>query len=66
MTSEERSRLGRAWNEMGLAEHASVAAFSRFVLHLMGLGAPPDLLLDAIQAMKDEGKKRGLASLCDG
>jgi hypothetical protein len=39
---------------MGLAEHASVAAFSRFVLHLMSLGAPPDLLLDTIQAMKDE------------
>lgn len=54
MTPEERERLGRAWIETGLAEHASVAAFARFVLHLMSLGAPPDLLLEAIRAMGDE------------
>lgn len=54
MNSEERARLGRAWIEMGLAEHASVAAFSRFVLHLLSLGAPPDLVLGAIRAMEDE------------
>lgn len=54
MTSEERERLGRAWIETGLAEHASVAAFARFVLHLMSLGAPPDMLLEAIRAMEDE------------
>ncbi len=39
---------------MGLDEHASVASFARFVLHLMKLGAPPDLLLEAIRAMEDE------------
>lgn len=54
MTSEERAQLGRAWIEMGLAEHASVGAFSRFVLHLLSLGSPPDLLLGAIRAMEDE------------
>lgn len=54
MTSEEHARVGRAWLEMGLAEHASVAAFSRFVLHLLSLGAPPELLLAAIRAMEDE------------
>src|SRR4051812_25046287 len=48
---------------MGLGEHASVAAFARFVLHLLSLGAPPELLLDAIQAMKDEVQH---ARLCFG
>jgi hypothetical protein len=63
MTSEDRARVGRAWLEMGIGEHASVAAFARFILHLMSLGAPPDLLLDAIQAMKDEVQH---ARLCFG
>jgi len=52
--SEHREQLGRLWLETALGEHASVAAFARFVLHLLSLGAPPELLLDAIQAMKDE------------
>lgn len=51
---DERARLARIWTETGLREHASVAAFARFVLHLISLGSPPDLLLDAIQAMEDE------------
>lgn len=54
MTPEESTRLGRAWLEMGLGEHASVAAFARFVLHLLRLGAPPELLRGAIRAMDDE------------
>lgn len=54
MNSEDRARLGQVWIETGLAEHASVAAFARFVLHLLSLAAPPDLVLDAIQAMEDE------------
>ena len=54
MNSTDRARLGRIWIETGLGEHASVAAFARFVLHLLSLGTPPDLLLDAIQAMEDE------------
>jgi len=52
--SAHREQLGRLWLETALGEHASVAAFARFVLHLLSLGAPPELLLDAIQAMKDE------------
>ncbi|WFU25151.1 hypothetical protein QA649_02580 [Bradyrhizobium sp. CB1717] len=43
-----------AWTKAGLGEHASIAAFARFVLQLLGLGAPPDLVRDAIRAMADE------------
>jgi hypothetical protein len=48
---------------MGLGEHASVAAFARFVLHLMTLAAPPDLIRAAIRAMDDEVEH---ARLCFG
>lgn len=48
---------------VGLAEHASVAAFARLVLHLMSLGAPPALLQDAARAMSDEIEH---ARLCFG
>jgi hypothetical protein len=54
VNSKDRARLGRIWIETGRGEHASVAAFARFVLHLMSLGSPPDLLLDAIRAMEEE------------
>jgi hypothetical protein len=48
---------------MGLGEHASVAAFARFILHLLSLGAPPELLRAAIRAMDDEVEH---ARLCFG
>lgn len=35
-------------------EHASVAAFARFSLELLALGAPSDLVLEAARAMQDE------------
>jgi hypothetical protein len=54
MTPEQLRRLGREWIEMALGEHASVAAFARFVLDLLSLGAPSSLVLDAIHAMEDE------------
>jgi hypothetical protein len=49
-----RRALARYWADCGLAEHASVAAFARFALQLMGLGAPADLLADTTRAMSDE------------
>jgi len=49
-----RAEIARAWTEQALMEHASVAAFARFSLQLLSLGAPPRLLLDAAQAMADE------------
>lgn len=49
-----RERLARHWTRVGLMEHASVAAFARFALQLLALGAPPELLLDTQRALGDE------------
>lgn len=42
------------WLGVARMEHASVASFARFVNELMGFGAPPDLLADALAAAADE------------
>lgn len=42
-------------------EHASVAAFARFTMDLLQLGAPPVLLRDAARAIEDEVRH---ATLC--
>lgn len=44
----------RGWREQALMEHASVAAFARFSLQLLQLGAPADLVDAAAVAMQDE------------
>lgn len=49
-----RAEIARGWLEQALMEHASVAAFGRFALQLLSLGAPPDLVADAARAMQDE------------
>ncbi|EYF01649.1 ferritin-like domain-containing protein [Chondromyces apiculatus] len=54
MGDATRVALGQAWLEDALLEHASVASFARFALHLLALGAPPALVLGAQQAMGDE------------
>ena len=46
--------LAAYWVHIGAMEHASVASFARFTLHLMALGAPPELVLDAQRAGADE------------
>jgi hypothetical protein len=51
---ELRQRVARAWARVGQMEHASVAAFARFALQLLQLGAPPALIELATQAMGDE------------
>ncbi len=49
-----RARLAEHWALAGLLEHASIAAFARFSLELLALGAPPELVRDATSAMADE------------
>jgi hypothetical protein len=49
-----RAALAEHWSSSGLMEHASVAAFARFTLELLALGAPADLMRSAQQAMGDE------------
>lgn len=46
--------LARHWLLAARMEHASVAAFARFSLELLALGAPSDLLLESARAMQDE------------
>jgi hypothetical protein len=46
--------VARAWRDDARMEHASVASFARFTLHLLALGAPPDLVIDAQRAGIDE------------
>jgi hypothetical protein len=63
---DARQRLAAAWQHIGQMEHASVAAFARFALQLLSLGAPPDLVEGATRAMADETRHArqafGLAS----
>lgn len=46
--------LADYWQAVGLMEHASIAAFARFTLELMGQGAPPTLVEASTKAMADE------------
>ncbi len=56
-------RLAAEWARAGQMEHASVAAFARFTLQLLALGAPPGLVADAQAAALDELEH---ARLCFG
>jgi hypothetical protein len=57
----QRARLAERWTCIGLMEHASIAAFARFTLHLLALGAPPELVLAAEAAIADETTHAQLA-----
>jgi len=54
VSSAERARLAEEWTKVGLMEHASIAAFARFTLQLMSLGAPSDLVERSNAATSDE------------
>ncbi len=56
-----RARLAQHWTDAASMEHASVAAFARFVLQLLSLGAPADLVDEAQRAMHDETRHARLA-----
>ncbi|MCA9715887.1 MAG: ferritin-like domain-containing protein [Myxococcales bacterium] len=49
-----REALAAAWRHDGLMEHASVAAFSRFIMQLMAVAAPAWLVDESTQAIDDE------------
>jgi hypothetical protein len=49
-----RRELGGHWAHAGAMEHASIAAFARFALQLLSLGAPASLLEATQAAMADE------------
>lgn len=65
-----RPRLAAHWTQIGLYEHASVASFARWILQLLALGAPAELVAAAQRALADEVEHArlcfGLASLYQG
>lgn len=54
LSSGERTELAAHWCRLGQLEHASIAAFARFGLQLLALGAPATLVDATTQAMADE------------
>ncbi|MGH7434479.1 MAG: ferritin-like domain-containing protein, partial [Polyangiaceae bacterium] len=60
-TDSQRSRAAAHWAKVGAMEHASIAAFARFTLHLLSLGAPAELVTLSQQAMGDETEHARLA-----
>jgi hypothetical protein len=54
LTQAERFALAQHWTKLGQMEHASIAAFARFSLQLLALGAPPELVEACTQALADE------------
>ncbi|WP_437669131.1 ferritin-like domain-containing protein [Sorangium sp. So ce131] len=54
LSDTQRAALAAHWTRAALLEHASIAAFARFALQLLSLGAPPELVAAAQAAMGDE------------
>jgi hypothetical protein len=54
LTATERHALAEHWTHLGRMEHASIAAFARFSLQLLSLGAPADLVEACTRALADE------------
>lgn len=54
LDARTRAALAAHWSEEALTEHASIASFSRFLLELLGLGAPLHLVQRAERALADE------------
>lgn len=56
LSDQDRKAHCERWIDIGLMEHASIAAFARSTMQLMSVGAPADLINKTIQAMMDETK----------
>jgi len=54
LSSELRELVAASWLEDARLEHASIASFARFVLDLLALGAPAELVEAAQRALADE------------
>ena len=56
-----RAALADVWTKDGLAEHASIASFARFVLQCLAVGAPADIVEGAQRACADETEHARIA-----
>jgi hypothetical protein len=61
LSPSERRSLADHWTRVAQMEHASIAAFARFTLQLLALGAPSELVVASNQAMSDETEHARLA-----
>jgi hypothetical protein len=61
LDAHEARLLADQWTQIGLMEHASIAAFARFAMQLLALGAPPTLVSEATEAMADETRHTAIA-----
>lgn len=61
MDEQTRTALAERWTAIALMEHASIAAFARFTLQLLSVGAPAELVRDAASAMADETRHAQIA-----
>jgi hypothetical protein len=61
LSVDERAARAARWSRVGQMEHASIAAFARFSMQLLALGAPPELVSDSARAMADETRHAELA-----
>jgi hypothetical protein len=61
LDARTRARLAQVWLADALEEHASVAAFARFTMLLLSVGAPPELAVLSQRASIDEVRH---AELC--
>jgi hypothetical protein len=51
---QTRALLAESWLRDALEEHASIAAFARFTMNLLSVGAPPELVTLSQRASLDE------------
>lgn len=61
VSETERLELCDHWTQVGLMEHASIAAFARFGMQLLGLGAPLELIERSNAAQVDETRHARVA-----
>jgi hypothetical protein len=54
LSKVDREVVGAWWSNIGLMEHASIAAFARFTRQLLQVGAPLGLVAESNQARVDE------------
>jgi hypothetical protein len=61
LSAPQRRSLGEHWLRVARMEHASIASFARFTMHLLALGAPSELVIASNRAMADETEHARLA-----
>jgi hypothetical protein len=61
LPSKQAERVAEHWTQVALMEHASIAAFARFALELLSLGAPAELLEATHVALSDETRHARVA-----